>query len=113
MKKHWKIDYALKLADGTTQEDALTLVAESIIEACSKAYDVLHDLMKQSNAFETVVEDAVVWNAGMIEEDMFGSEFYTHPRESYRPIVAKLAQLVASEIKNSENIRAYLEEVRK
>lgn len=112
MKKHWKVDYALKIMDGTTEEDTITLVAESIIDACSQAYDVLHDLMKESNVLEQVIEDAVVWNACVVEEDVFGDEFYTDPRDCYKPIVAKLAQLVASEIKNSQNIKRYLEEVR-
>ncbi len=112
MLKRWKIDYALKLSDGSEMESAAILNAESIIEACERAYALLYGLMEDCNEDEPVIKDAVVWNAVMIEKDLFGRAFCDESRNPREIVREKLAQLDESERKNRENIDRYLKEVK-
>ena len=64
-KKHWNVDYSTR-KDGVQEEDSFTVIAVSIMEALETAQYILSQVRGDYGW-----DDVVIWNIGIIEEDVF------------------------------------------
>lgn len=68
--KHWMINYAVKYVDGRTEEKRAIVEGRYMVTALGTALlDIIDPLLKQDD-----VADAVIWNIGIMEDDVFPEE---------------------------------------
>ena len=65
--KDWLICYAIKYKDGHIEEKRATVKGNYIVTALGTALCDIIDLIKEHDD----VADAVVWNIGIIDNDVF------------------------------------------
>ena len=68
--KHWMINYAVKYVDGRTEEKRAIVEGRYMVTALGTALlDIIDPLLKQDD-----VANAVIWNIGIMEDDVFPEE---------------------------------------
>ena len=68
--KEWLVCYAIKYKDGRIEEKRATVKGRYMVTAFGTALcDIIDPLLKQDN-----VADAVIWNIGIIDDDVFPEE---------------------------------------
>lgn len=60
--KHWRVDYSIKLADGTSGEFEATFEAQNITIALAMAVNNIVD----PNKSNPDIDEVVIWNIGII-----------------------------------------------
>ena len=65
--KEWIVDYSVKWSDESIDENRLTVEAETVYWAVVAANQRLQEMVDEND--NPYVEDAVIWNIGMIVED--------------------------------------------
>ena len=68
--KHWRIDYTIEYIDGKQEEREATLEARNITKALELAIINITDPLK----VVPEVSRTVIWNVGIIEDDVFPEE---------------------------------------
>ena len=64
--KHWKVDYSIRYnISGEVEEHDMIVTAMNITEAIEVA------AKKIADSLHTLNLDAVIWNVGIIEDDVF------------------------------------------
>ena len=65
--KDWLVCYAVKYKDGRIEEKRATVKGRYMVTALWTALlDIIDPLLKQDD-----VDDAVIWNIGIIDDDVF------------------------------------------
>ena len=65
--KHWLIEYSIKYTHGRQKEERANLTAKNITIAVAMALtNISRPLLQDPD-----VSDVVIWNVGMIEDDVF------------------------------------------
>jgi len=65
--KHWLIEYSIKYTDGRQKEEQAKLTAKNITIAVAMALTNISGPLLQ----DPDVSDVVIWNCGIIEDDVF------------------------------------------
>ena len=68
--KHWLIEYSIRYTNGRVREGQSKLEARNITEALGLAIiNIQYPMMKDPE-----ITDVVIWNVGIVEEDVFTEE---------------------------------------
>ena len=68
--KHWMINYDVKYKDGHIEEKRATVKGRYMVTALGTALlDIIDPLLERED-----VREAVIWNIGIMEDDVFPEE---------------------------------------
>ncbi len=68
--KHWMINYAVKYVDGRTEEKRAIVEGRTVTTGLGTALlDIIDPLLERED-----VNEAVIWNIGIMENDVFTEE---------------------------------------